>query len=49
MKKEKKELFMEAIKWNFAKFLVGRDGKVIERFAPTTTPEAIAAYIEKAL
>lgn len=39
----------EAIKWNFTKFLVGKDGKVIERYAPTTKPEEIAADIEKAL
>ncbi|MEO7500882.1 MAG: glutathione peroxidase [Casimicrobiaceae bacterium] len=39
----------EAIKWNFTKFLVGRDGKVIARFAPNDTPESIAADIEKAL
>ena len=39
----------EAIKWNFTKFLVGRDGKVIDRFAPTTKPDAIAGDIEKAL
>jgi glutathione peroxidase len=39
----------EAIKWNFTKFLVGRDGTVIERYAPTTRPEDIAADIEKAL
>ncbi len=39
----------EAIKWNFTKFLVGRDGKVIARYAPTTKPEDIAADIEKAL
>ena len=31
----------EAIKWNFTKFLVGRDGKPVRRYAPTTTPEAI--------
>jgi glutathione peroxidase len=31
----------EAIKWNFTKFLVGRDGKVLERYAPTDTPEQI--------
>lgn len=37
------------IKWNFTKFLVGRDGKVIERFAPTVEPADIAADIEKAL
>lgn len=39
----------EAIKWNFTKFLVGRGGKVIDRFAPTTKPDAIAGDIEKAL
>jgi glutathione peroxidase len=39
----------EAIKWNFTKFLVGRDGKVVERYAPTTKPEDIAADIEKLL
>jgi glutathione peroxidase len=39
----------EAIKWNFTKFLVGKDGAVIERYAPTTTPEAIVKDIEKAL
>jgi glutathione peroxidase len=42
-------LGFEAIKWNFTKFLVGKDGEVIERYAPTTTPEAIAKDIEKAL
>lgn len=31
----------EDIVWNFTKFLVGRDGQVIERFAPQTTPEEI--------
>ena len=30
-----------AIKWNFTKFLISRDGTVIERFAPTTTPEVM--------
>ncbi len=39
----------EAIKWNFTKFLVGKDGKVIGRYAPNTKPEDIAADIEKAL
>jgi glutathione peroxidase len=39
----------EAIKWNFTKFLIGRDGQVIARYAPTTQPEDIAADIEKAL
>jgi glutathione peroxidase len=31
----------EAIKWNFTKFLVGRDGAVVARYAPTDTPERI--------
>jgi glutathione peroxidase len=31
----------EAIKWNFTKFLVGRDGKVLKRYAPSDTPERI--------
>ena len=33
----------KAIKWNFTKFLVGRDGTVLARYAPTDTPERIAA------
>lgn len=39
----------EAIKWNFTKFLVDRSGKVVDRFAPTTKPEAIASRIEALL
>ncbi len=39
----------EGIKWNFTKFLIGRDGKVIDRYAPTTKPEDIARDIERAL
>jgi glutathione peroxidase len=39
----------EGIKWNFTKFLVGRDGKVIKRYAPATKPEAIEADIVSAL
>lgn len=42
-------LGIDAIKWNFTKFLVGRDGRVIKRYAPTDKPESIAADIEKAL
>ncbi|MBS0002353.1 MAG: glutathione peroxidase [Thioalkalivibrio sp.] len=38
-----------AIKWNFTKFLLGRDGRVIDRFAPSTRPEALRTAIEKAL
>ena len=39
----------KAIKWNFTKFLVGRDGQVIKRYAPTDTPVALKADIEAAL
>ena len=39
----------EMIKWNFTKFLVGRDGQVIKRYAPNDTPESMKADIEKAL
>lgn len=38
-----------AIKWNFTKFLIGKDGAVIKRFAPTDTPDSLAKHIEKAL
>jgi glutathione peroxidase len=50
LKHEKKGLLgSEGIKWNFTKFLVGRDGEVVERFAPTTKPEDISGAIEKLL
>ena len=39
----------EAIKWNFTKFLVGRDGAVLRRFAPADKPESLGADIEAAL
>ena len=39
----------EAIKWNFTKFLVGKDGSVRKRYAPQTRPEAIAGDVEAAL
>lgn len=39
----------EAIKWNFTKFLVDRNGNVVERYAPTTEPEKMAKDIEKLL
>lgn len=38
-----------AIKWNFSKFLVGRDGRVIKRYAPNDTPASLAKDIEAAL
>ena len=42
-------LGIKSVKWNFTKFLVGRDGKVIKRYAPSDTPESIRADIEAAL
>lgn len=39
----------KAVKWNFTKFLIDRDGKVVRRYAPTTKPEEIAADIEALL
>ncbi|MCJ2182615.1 glutathione peroxidase [Novosphingobium sp. 1949] len=39
----------KAIKWNFTKFLIDRDGKVVRRYAPTDKPEALARDIEKLL
>ncbi len=39
----------KAIKWNFTKFLVGKDGAVIRRYAPTDTPASLAGDIEAAL
>lgn len=39
----------EGIKWNFTKFLIDREGRVVARFAPKDTPESIAADIEKVL
>ena len=39
----------KAIKWNFTKFLVGKDGAVVKRYAPTDTPASMAKDIEAAL
>jgi glutathione peroxidase len=53
LKKEKKGLLGPlgggAIKWNFTKFLVDRDGRVVARYAPSTKPESLARAIEKLL
>jgi len=50
LKKEKPGLLgSEAIKWNFTKFLVDRNGRVVERYAPNTEPATIAPDIEKLL
>ena len=39
----------KSIKWNFTKFLIDRDGKVVRRYAPTDKPQSIAKDIEKLL
>ena len=39
----------EAIKWNFTKFLINRQGEVVERFAPQVSPEAMQSHIEALL
>jgi glutathione peroxidase len=39
----------KSIKWNFTKFLIGKDGKVLKRFAPNDTPESLRGDIEAAL
>lgn len=50
LKKEAKGLMgSEKVKWNFTKFLVGRDGKVIRRYPPTAKPQDIRSDIEKLL
>ena len=49
LKSQKSGYFGKRIKWNFTKFLVNKQGEVIERFAPTTKPQAIAKQIEKLL
>ena len=49
LRSEKGGMLGSKIKWNFTKFLVGRDGKVVDRYAPTTTPDALRDDIEKAL
>ncbi|BBU27312.1 glutathione peroxidase [Burkholderia sp. THE68] len=47
--KEPGLLGIEAIKWNFTKFLVDRQGNVVKRYAPQTKPESIVEDIEKLL
>lgn len=42
-------LGIEAIKWNFTKFLIGKNGQVLKRYAPNTEPKSIAADIKAAL
>lgn len=50
LKSEKRGLLgTEMVKWNFTKFLVGRDGQVLARYAPTDEPDKLRGDIEKAL
>jgi glutathione peroxidase len=42
-------LGIEAIKWNFSKFLVDQQGRVVERYAPTTTPASLKGDVEALL
>jgi len=50
LKSEKSGLLgIEAIKWNFSKFLVDQEGRVVERYAPTTTPASLKGDIEALL
>jgi glutathione peroxidase len=49
LKNAKSGLLGPSIKWNFTKFLVDRSGKVVGRYAPTATPEAIRKEIEALL
>lgn len=44
---EKKGLLTEGIKWNFTKFLIDREGNVVDRFAPQTSPDKMRAVIDK--
>jgi len=49
IKNEAKGAIGSRVKWNFTKFLVNKEGKVLRRFAPTDTPEMIDQYIAKEL
>lgn len=49
LKNEAKGTFGNAIKWNFTKFLISKDGTVIKRFAPTAEPESLEKDIEAML
>lgn len=49
LKKQKGGFLGKDIKWNFTKFLISRDGNVVERYAPATKPEKIESDILKLL
>ena len=49
LKEQKEGLLGGAVKWNFTKFLIGKDGQVIKRYAPADPPATLAKDIEAAL
>ena len=50
LKGEKKGVLgTQGIKWNFTKFLIDREGRVVGRFAPTATPQSLEGAVEKVL
>lgn len=49
LKSQEGGFLTDKIKWNFTKFLIGRDGRVVDRYAPTTKPDAIEKDVMKAL
>ena len=49
LKEQKGGVFGSRIKWNFTKFLVNKDGEIIDRFAPTTKPEKIEKTLQEVL
>ncbi|KAL6517015.1 Glutathione peroxidase 2 [Orobanche hederae] len=49
LKSEKGGLFVNAIQWNFTKFMVSKEGKVVERYAPSTSPLAFEKDIQNLL
>ncbi|XP_022970134.1 probable phospholipid hydroperoxide glutathione peroxidase [Cucurbita pepo subsp. pepo] len=49
LKSSKGGIFGDGIKWNFSKFLVNKDGKVVDRYAPTTSPLSIEKDVKKLL
>ena len=49
LKREKSGMLGSKIKWNFTKFLIDRNGKVVERYAPTVTPEKMEEKIVELL
>lgn len=49
LKSEKGGMLGDAVKWNFTKFLIDRDGRVVKRFAPMDAPESLTGEIEALL